>query len=133
MLFPLVTHLLVLITFARLYMLLHPLILFRKYLPPSPPPCLSQSRISNTTRNFTPNRFISSTIMVLLDSGSRAFAHRLIEFEFHRFIWILNSASQLDSVLFRVGVLASIRSKRLEGKTIGVMITASHNPAEVNL
>ena len=37
----------------------------------------------------------------------------------------------LDSVLFRVGILAALRSKKLDGKTIGVMITASHNPEEV--
>jgi len=37
----------------------------------------------------------------------------------------------LDSVLFRVGILAGLRSKRLDGKTIGVMVTASHNPEEV--
>lgn len=39
--------------------------------------------------------------------------------------------SHLDSVLFRVGVLAALRSKRLDGKTIGVMVTASHNPEPV--
>ncbi|KAH9165824.1 phosphoacetylglucosamine mutase [Lactarius sanguifluus] len=38
----------------------------------------------------------------------------------------------LDSVLFRVGILASLRSKKLDGKTIGVMVTASHNPEEDN-
>ncbi|KAH6917524.1 phosphoacetylglucosamine mutase [Coprinopsis sp. MPI-PUGE-AT-0042] len=38
----------------------------------------------------------------------------------------------LDSVLFRVGILAALRSKKFDGKTIGVMITASHNPAEDN-
>ncbi|KAF5337006.1 hypothetical protein D9611_003170 [Ephemerocybe angulata] len=38
----------------------------------------------------------------------------------------------LDSVLFRVGVLAALRSKKLDGKTVGVMITASHNPEEDN-
>ena len=37
----------------------------------------------------------------------------------------------LDSVLFRVGILAALRSKRLDGKTIGVMVTASHNPEPV--
>jgi phosphoglucomutase len=37
----------------------------------------------------------------------------------------------LDSVLFRVGILAALRSKKLDGKTIGVVITASHNPEEV--
>ncbi|GJJ09538.1 hypothetical protein Clacol_003761 [Clathrus columnatus] len=41
-------------------------------------------------------------------------------------------ASLLDSVLFRVGVLAALRSKRLDGKTIGVMVTASHNPEADN-
>ncbi|KAG5724644.1 hypothetical protein E4T56_gene3704 [Termitomyces sp. T112] len=40
--------------------------------------------------------------------------------------------STLDSVLFRVGVLAGIRSKKLDGQTVGVMITASHNPEEDN-
>ncbi|CDO71629.1 hypothetical protein BN946_scf184911.g99 [Trametes cinnabarina] len=38
----------------------------------------------------------------------------------------------LDSVMFRVGILAALRSKRLDGKTIGVMITASHNPEPDN-
>ncbi len=33
--------------------------------------------------------------------------------------------------MFRVGVLAALRSKKLDGKTIGVMITASHNPEQV--
>ncbi|KAF7306888.1 Phosphoacetylglucosamine mutase [Mycena indigotica] len=41
-------------------------------------------------------------------------------------------ATVLDSVLFRVGVLAALRSKRLEGRTIGVMVTASHNPEQDN-
>lgn len=40
--------------------------------------------------------------------------------------------STLDSVMFRVGVLAGLRSKKLDGKTIGVMITASHNPEPDN-
>ena len=40
-------------------------------------------------------------------------------------------ASVLDSVLFRVGILAGLRSKKLDGKTIGVMVTASHNPEPV--
>lgn len=44
---------------------------------------------------------------------------------------ILLSASTLDSVLFRVGVIAALRSKKLDGKTIGVMVTASHNPEPV--
>ncbi|KAG9127338.1 Phosphoacetylglucosamine Mutase [Ceratobasidium sp. 392] len=41
-------------------------------------------------------------------------------------------AETLDSVLFRVGVIAGLRSKRLDGKTIGVMVTASHNPEPDN-
>ncbi|KAJ9097221.1 hypothetical protein QFC21_004890 [Naganishia friedmannii] len=35
----------------------------------------------------------------------------------------------LESTLFRIGLLAVLRSKKLNGQTIGVMITASHNPA----
>jgi phosphoacetylglucosamine mutase len=38
----------------------------------------------------------------------------------------------LETVLFRVGILAALRSKRFEGKTVGVMVTASHNPEEVS-
>lgn len=41
--------------------------------------------------------------------------------------------SVLDSVMFRVGVLAGLRSKKLDGKTIGVMVTASHNPEPVRI
>ncbi|KAF8528001.1 phosphoacetylglucosamine mutase [Hysterangium stoloniferum] len=41
-------------------------------------------------------------------------------------------ANVLDSVLFRVGIIAALRSKRLDGKTIGVMVTASHNPEADN-
>ncbi|CAG8747205.1 13789_t:CDS:2, partial [Funneliformis mosseae] len=41
-------------------------------------------------------------------------------------------ADLLDSVIFRVGILAVLRSKKLDSKTIGVMITASHNPEQDN-
>lgn len=41
-------------------------------------------------------------------------------------------ASYLSSVMFTVGVLASIRSLSMEGKGVGVMITASHNEAQDN-
>ena len=40
--------------------------------------------------------------------------------------------SLLDYVVFSVGMLAALRSKKLHGQTIGVMITASHNKAEDN-
>jgi phosphomannomutase len=39
----------------------------------------------------------------------------------------------LGSTMLRVGILAVLRSKKLDGRTIGVMITASHNPAEVSM
>ncbi|KAK4047341.1 hypothetical protein OIO90_006200 [Microbotryomycetes sp. JL221] len=42
------------------------------------------------------------------------------------------SADLLDSVMYRVGLLASLRSKALDGKVIGVMVTASHNPEKDN-
>ncbi|KAJ7596988.1 phosphoacetylglucosamine mutase [Mycena floridula] len=40
--------------------------------------------------------------------------------------------STLDSVLFRVGIIAALRSKKMDGMTIGVMVTASHNPEPDN-
>ncbi|OQE14578.1 hypothetical protein PENFLA_c037G10669 [Penicillium flavigenum] len=41
-------------------------------------------------------------------------------------------ADLLNTVVFAVGLLASLRSKKLSGQWIGVMVTASHNPAEDN-
>ncbi|KAJ6020944.1 Phosphoacetylglucosamine mutase [Penicillium herquei] len=41
-------------------------------------------------------------------------------------------ADLLNTVIFAVGLLASLRSKKLSGQWIGIMITASHNPAEDN-
>ncbi|XP_064548402.1 phosphoacetylglucosamine mutase [Drosophila montana] len=41
-------------------------------------------------------------------------------------------AEFLDSVMFRMGVLATLRSRFREGAVIGVMITASHNPEPDN-
>lgn len=37
----------------------------------------------------------------------------------------------LDPVMYRMGILAAIRSKSHGGKAIGVMVTASHNPEQV--
>lgn len=42
------------------------------------------------------------------------------------------NAGTLDSVFFAVGLLAVLRSKKLDGKTIGIMVTASHNPEQDN-
>ncbi|KAH8788767.1 N-acetylglucosamine-phosphate mutase [Diaporthe sp. PMI_573] len=42
------------------------------------------------------------------------------------------SSDLLEGVSFRVGLLASLRSRKLSSQAIGVMITASHNPARDN-
>lgn len=42
------------------------------------------------------------------------------------------NADLLDGVTFRVGLLASLRSRKMLGQPVGVMITASHNPAVDN-
>lgn len=41
------------------------------------------------------------------------------------------NAKQLDHIMFRMGILATLRSKKTQA-TIGVMVTASHNPEEDN-
>lgn len=41
-------------------------------------------------------------------------------------------ADGLDCVMFRMGLLAVLRSKAKSGKDIGVVITASHNPVDDN-
>ncbi|ETN59626.1 phosphoglucomutase [Anopheles darlingi] len=41
-------------------------------------------------------------------------------------------ADNLDYVMFRMGVLAALRSRAKASQAIGVMITASHNPAQDN-
>jgi phosphoacetylglucosamine mutase len=38
----------------------------------------------------------------------------------------------LEGVAFRVGLLSALRSRKLGGQAIGVMVTASHNPAKDN-
>ncbi len=41
-------------------------------------------------------------------------------------------ADLLEGIAFRVGMLASLRSRNLNSQAIGIMITASHNPAVDN-
>ncbi|CAG0889483.1 unnamed protein product, partial [Darwinula stevensoni] len=42
------------------------------------------------------------------------------------------SALDLDFIMYRMGLLAVLRSRKLDGATVGVMVTASHNPEEDN-
>ena len=39
----------------------------------------------------------------------------------------------LESVCYRIALISALRSKKLGGKTVGLMVTASHNPEEVSL
>lgn len=42
------------------------------------------------------------------------------------------AADLLEGVTFRVGLLSALRTRKLNGQAIGVMVTASHNPAKDN-
>lgn len=42
------------------------------------------------------------------------------------------AADLLEGVTFRVGLLSALRTRKLSGQAIGVMVTASHNPAKDN-
>lgn len=39
----------------------------------------------------------------------------------------------LQSSCFRMALISALRSKKLGGKMVGVMVTASHNPEEVTM
>ncbi|PKI85946.1 phosphoacetylglucosamine mutase [Malassezia vespertilionis] len=41
-------------------------------------------------------------------------------------------AALLDSTCFRIGLIGALRSKALDGKVVGLMVTASHNPEPDN-
>jgi hypothetical protein len=43
-----------------------------------------------------------------------------------------SDASELDSCVFRMGVLSAMRSRMLGGQPTGLVITASHNPEKDN-
>lgn len=45
---------------------------------------------------------------------------------------IICRADKLEYVMYRMGLLATLRSRVKNGRTIGVMITASHNPEPDN-
>lgn len=72
--------------------------------------------------------------MVLPVSVQSRFLTSLAVFLFYFIDYFVSfSASVLGSVFYKVAILATLRSKKLNGSTIGVMITASHNPEEVNI
>ncbi|KLU91834.1 hypothetical protein MAPG_10783 [Magnaporthiopsis poae ATCC 64411] len=45
---------------------------------------------------------------------------------------LLEKADLFEGISFRVGLLAALRSRKLGSQAIGVIITASHNPAADN-
>lgn len=54
----------------------------------------------------------------------------MLSFETNNFFkkFFSSRAENLNTVIFRVGMFAVLRSKQKNGQTVGLMITASHNP-----
>lgn len=98
---------------------------------PDHPTChLFPSRQSLSSQIFTPSQATCGINMGRQASGPCTSNSR--EEHITELNRLLRRGSVLDSVLFRVGVLAGLRSKKLDGKTVGVMVTASHNPEDVS-
>jgi phosphoacetylglucosamine mutase len=58
-----------------------------------------------------------------------SFAHTTYELNvFFKSFFFSYSADNLEYVMYRMGLLAALRSRSQYGRVIGVMITASHNP-----
>lgn len=82
---------------------------------------------------FLTKKVILCTLMVLPVSVQSMYLLPLYFFQSVSNLFFFSSASVLGSVMYKVAILATLRSKKLNGSTIGVMITASHNPEEVNI
>lgn len=82
----------------------------------------------NIKSSPVPNEGVS-----LLDTPDLPRLHTDPAIVFQRWIHTDRAFSDLlNTVVFCVGLLAGLRSKKLSGQWIGVMVTASHNPAEDN-
>ena len=44
----------------------------------------------------------------------------------------VSSGLFIDSIAFRMGIIAAIRSRSMQSQAVGIMITGSHNPSEDN-
>jgi hypothetical protein len=88
--------------------------------------CLSETATDNVSHSVPYESVRSCLSRTRLTSTTVLLPHKIL-----RLTRAAKNSPLLDHVIYTVGLIAALRSKK-RNATIGIMITASHNPAEDN-